>query len=351
MNSVKYAIWLQAEGLHVTFLCVEDSPIHKEILNSDVKVLLVKRNRKYFDFVNALRVSKQLKSIGCEIVLYRDTRDMSLLASVKLFFPKVKLLYWQAMQLGIDKKDFLHTLRFRSINVWVSTLNFLKQQVVRRTNYPSNRLRVVPLGVDNEKFESLKKSKSNARQLLNISSDVFLCGVIGRIDPLKGQHIAINALQQIKQDKIHLIILGESTKNEGNQYELDLKKKVRSLNLENRVHFRPYSKDVATFYSALDCFILTSKGETFGTVTIEAMSFGLPIIGTNSSGTPELLNNGECGILFEPDNSEALANAIIELNSDSTKAKELASKAKLRFLEHYSKASSVRSLIQVINEA
>jgi glycosyltransferase involved in cell wall biosynthesis len=174
-----------------------------------------------------------------------------------------------------------------------------------------------------------------------------MAGIIGRIDPLKGQHIAINALQ-ICNDNTHLVIMGESTKNEGRDYEVELKQKVRSLGLQNRVHFRPYSKEVEAFYRAIDIFILASKGETFGTVTIEAMSFGLALIGTNSSGTPEILDHGKAGLLFEPDNASELASCMKEYISNPTKRIDMGEKAKARFNAHYSKEASVRRIVDEV---
>ncbi len=59
-----------------------------------------------------------------------------------------KLLYQQAMQFGVAKRDVFHTLRFRPIDAWVSTLEFLRNQVERATRFPKERIHVVPLGVD-----------------------------------------------------------------------------------------------------------------------------------------------------------------------------------------------------------
>ncbi len=350
MNAVRYAQWLSEKNFDVHFLCVEDSPIHQHLKESTVNVSFVRRNGKYFDFINAFRVRGILKRLSVHHLLFRDTRDMSLLASVKFLSPSLKLIYLQAMQLGVDKKDPLHTFRFRAIDAWIATLPFLKEQVLHRTHFPSDRIHVIPLGSDIQSRPSVPKNKSEARAALGIDESAFLCGIIGRIDPLKGQHIAINAIQQIKEESIHLLILGESTKNEGNQYEHDLKKKVRSLNLDSRVHFRPYHKEVSLFYAALDCFILASKGETFGTVTIEAMSFGLPIVGTNSSGTPEILENGNLGWLFEPDDSKGLSDALLEVYHYPEKAKNKGQKAKARFFEKYSKEASLDSIIEVLRK-
>jgi glycosyltransferase involved in cell wall biosynthesis len=95
---------------------------------------------------------------------------------------------------------------------------------------------------------------------------------------------------------------------------------------------------------------MASKGETFGTVTIEAMSFGIPVIGTNSSGTPELLEQGKAGLLFEPDNAEELSNNLRLLIDDKSLCDEIGAKGKRRFLTHYSKEASIDAFIQLIEK-
>jgi glycosyltransferase involved in cell wall biosynthesis len=348
MNFVRYAEWIANEGYTVHVFCVADSPIHKRVLECGLTHTCIAFNKKYFDLKNAFKVAGLFDKEKIDLVWFRDTRDMSLLSWVKKFSSrKLKLIYQQAMQLGVDKKDLFHTLRFLSIDKWIATLNFLKEQVVNRTRFPHNRISVIPLGADTKQIHAKNITQSEARELLNLPKDALIAGIIGRIDPLKGQHITINALQ-ICNDNTHLVVMGESTKNEGRDYEVELKQKVRSLGLQNRVHFKPYSKDVEAFYRAIDIFILASKGETFGTVTIEAMSFGLAIIGTDSSGTPEILDYGKAGLLFEPDNASELANCMKAYISNPTKRNEMGENAKARFNAHYSKEASVKRIVEEV---
>lgn len=348
MNTIRYAEWMEDVGHNVCIYCVQDSPIHKRALEHQLPIEIISRNKKYFDFFNANKVAKLFKKNKVTLVWFRDTRDMDLLAwCKKLSSQKWELLYQQAMQLGVDKKDIFHTFRFRSIDYWVSTLNFLKKQVIERTKVDPDKISVIPLGVDVDQFNR-NISKATSRQNLNLPQDVFIAGIIGRIDPLKGQHTFINAVQ-LSHHSIHGIVMGESTKNESNQYEIDLKHKVRSLELNKLIHFRPYAKDVFDFYNAIDVFVLASQGETFGTVTIEAMSFGLPVIGTNTSGTPEILNQGKCGKLFEPDNAQELTEHLLFLKSNPELMRDLGAKGKKRFEEYYSKNASIAAFQKLIN--
>ena len=63
------------------------------------------------------------------------------------------------MQIGINKKDWLHTFRFKSIDVWVSPLPFLKREIAIRTHFPLNRVKVLPIGVNTKEFEFRKYTR------------------------------------------------------------------------------------------------------------------------------------------------------------------------------------------------
>lgn len=351
MNTVRYAEWMKEKGYPVMLFCVAKTPIHQKAQNQKIDVVLIARNKKYFDLLNAIKVARLFSDYKADIVWFRDTRDMSLLNWVKKISSRpFKLLYFQAMQLGVDKKDFLHTLRFAAVDYWISTLAFLKQQVMEKTKVLHERIHVIPIGVDHTLFEKNTLDKKEAKRLLGLNPEKKCIAIIGRIDPLKGQHILINAAQLLHRDDFEILIVGESTRNESNRYEIELKQKIRSLGMQGIVFFKPYSDNVATYYCATDIFVLASKGETFGTVTIEAMSFGVPVIGTNSGGTPELLDKGKAGLLFEPDNAEELCSMLRLLLDDISLREEIGAKGKRRFLTHYSKQASIDAFVELIEK-
>jgi glycosyltransferase involved in cell wall biosynthesis len=352
MNTVRYAGWMQERGWPVILFCVQDSKIFEAANEKKIKTVVVNRNRKYADIKNAILVNKLFSKHDIKLCWFRDTRDFALLGWVKrLSGSKLKLIYQQAMQLGVSKRDIFHTQRFKKIDAWVSTLKFLAAQVKTLTRYPHSKIHVVPLGVDLSALNNTATTLAAAREFYKIEKQVFVFGIIGRLDRLKGQHTAIDALGKLHDAGLmaHLLIVGESTLNEATNYEAELKSKVHQLKLNEYVHFAPYSNSVELFYKALDVFLLCSKGETFGTVTIEAMAFQRAIIGTDSSGTPEILD-GECGLLFEPENATDLREKMKCLMDDADLREKLASNAFRKFQQHYSKEASIESMEKLVIE-
>ena len=318
LGFLRFATWMQSRGHTITCCFVHGTPLYDGASRAGIPVRAIKRNRKYFDIVNALSVARIIRDKQFDVVWITDNRDISTLGWAHwVNRGSFKLLYQQAMQLGIDKKDFFHTARFRRIDAWLAPLQFLAQQVKERTRYPSSRVTVVPLAFDPSKFSGAI-SRTQARTALNLPASAMVMGVIGRFDRLKGQHLAIEAFNHLSQEfqHLHLIIVGESTRGEGNDYEMELRRRAKDSEAHNRINFYPFQENVEGIFNALDIFVLTSQGETFGLVTVEAMACGCAVVGTNSSGTPELLGHGQNGLLFEPGNPMQLAEQIRKLLKD-----------------------------------
>jgi glycosyltransferase involved in cell wall biosynthesis len=194
----------------------------------------------------------------------------------------------------------------------------LAKQVKESTNFPEERIQVIPSALDLSKFHK-EVSKAEARDKLEISDDRKWIGLVGRFDEQKGQLLLLKAFNRVK-DKLpqhNLILLGEKTKGEAEEYYDEMLSYIERKGLTHRIEIRPFRKDVETFYSAIDIFVMATKAETFGMVTIEAMASGCKIVGSNAGGTPEILEHGKFGTLFNSQKPAALAEALIKASKKS----------------------------------
>ncbi len=338
MNMVRHARWMSELGWDVTIFCCNGSSIHQEC--SDMTVELIERNKKYFDHKNARVLSRLFKRLQIELVWIRDGRDFCTIGLAKTKSKGAfKVLYQQAMELGVDKKDIFHTKRFSKIDLWVSPLKFLAEQVLNRTKFPEDKIRIIPLGIDVERILSGKIDKLKAREGLNLSNDRFTLGIIGRIDPKKGQLFLVNAVAELIKGgyEIDLLIVGDKTKGEAGEYYQEIIELIEKEKLADHVYMKPFTKNVAEVYSALDCFVMASEAETFGMVTLEAMLFGLPVIGTNTGGTPNLLGNGEFGLLFNPGDEIGFSKNLKKLIMDNAYCASIGDAASVSVVKRFDK--------------
>jgi glycosyltransferase involved in cell wall biosynthesis len=145
---------------------------------------------------------------------------------------------------------------------------------------------------------------------------------VGRLQPWKGVETAIRALTQI--DDAILLIAGDGEDRprlSALAYELGLVNRVRFLGNVPR-------QQLPTFYASVDLLVATSHAsETFGIGPVEAQACGLPVVATRFGGFPEVVADGQTGLLVPPRDPEALANAVNSLLSDPVRRAALAAAA------------------------
>ena len=339
MNTLRYAKAFQSEGFQIELYLVEGTTLFQHATEQELPVISISRNKKHFDFKHARQVAKQFEKDNIDLIHFRDNRDLDFLGWVKFFSSrKIKLVYHQAMQVGVSKKDLLHTLRFKRIDAWVSTLNYMHQQVLTHTRFRAERLHVIPLGTSIEWDSTL--SKEEARAALNLPMEKFIVGVVGRLDEKKGQLEVIQAITSVKESKknLHVIFIGDKTKNEANEYVQKLNETIAREQLQDIVSFLPHQSNMQKLFGAFDLVIVPSWEETFGTVTIEAMASGVPVIGSNTAGTAEILENEQ--FLFHANDPSSLGSTWMEvMNNDELRA-DWAIQLQHKFQEKYSMPAS-----------
>ncbi len=309
MNHLRNAQWMQLRGHTVFVFCVMNSRIHKEAESWNLPVVIIPKHKKYYDFKNGRKLVKILKNVGVTHLIIRSNKDMSIAAYAKSQLKeKLHTSYFMEMQIGVKKTNPLHNSRYRKIDFWSCPLPWLVRQVEHLTNF-NNELALIPSGMDLQQFENLP-SKTEARDQLEIPENALIFGLLGRFDLQKGQVLLLEAMRIAKNHNFHLVLLGEPTLGEGSDYFDEMKRLINENNLEYRVHIRPFMKNPEVFYKAIDWFVMATKKETFGMVTIESLACGTPVLGSDAGGTPEILENQSGGLLFESLNATDLADKI-----------------------------------------
>jgi glycosyltransferase involved in cell wall biosynthesis len=164
-----------------------------------------------------------------------------------------------------------------------------------------NKSQPIPNGIDLQEFE-LKEKYLQARPY------IFS---IGRFVHKKGFDILIKAFKQVADKKLELDLIIAGTGEEWQicahlVNELGLKERVKMLGFVER-------KEVIKLYNGCEFFVLPSRIEPFGITNLEAMAAGKAIIAADVDGVPEIIRNGENGILFKPENINELAEKIVWL--------------------------------------
>jgi glycosyltransferase involved in cell wall biosynthesis len=312
MNQLRNANWMMQRGHSVFLLCRAGSPLEKAAIEQKVPIITIENHKKYYDFKAGKLLASILDEKLITHLIVRDTRDISIAVIAKRKANhSINLSYFMEMQLGVKKRNLLHTIRFSYFDLWSCPLNWLQKQVLTMTRISPTKIKVIPSGLDLNMYLP-EQNKIDARAKLDLPADKIIFGLIGRFDPQKGQVLLLEALSKIENKDICVCLLGEPTKEEGTSFSRLINKTIEDNNLKDRVFIRPFRKDISTFFYAIDAFVMASKAETFGMVTIESMACGTPIIASNAGGSPEILDFGKFGLLFEPLNVDSLAQKMLK---------------------------------------
>jgi glycosyltransferase involved in cell wall biosynthesis len=171
-----------------------------------------------------------------------------------------------------------------------------------------------------------------ARQAFGLAENDVVVGMMGRIEPWKGHRDLLAALSILAPQfpRLRCLIAGRP-ELDGMWYQQELVSLVASLQLDDVVRFVGYQRDVPQFLAALDVLVHASvQPEPFGRVLIEGMAAGLPIVATKAGGVPEVVADGETGVLVPPGEPPALAAAIAHLLSAPEQARAMGERGRER---------------------
>jgi glycosyltransferase involved in cell wall biosynthesis len=208
----------------------------------------------------------------------------------------------------------------------------------------SKNISVIHSGVDLEQFSQGAKQRTRKRKELNIPADSLVIGYVGWLIPIKGVTYLVKAMAEVaeKYPKSLLVLVGKG--DDKGEEEIKLREQVQSLGLTDKVLFLGWRPDVAEITGCFDIFVLPSLNEGMGRVLVEAMAAGLPIVASRVGGIPDLIKNGENGLLVPPAEASAFGKAISDLLSDKEKRNRMGDAGKKVCLPY-----SAEAMVERIN--
>ncbi len=194
---------------------------------------------------------------------------------------------------------------------------------------------VVPNGIPIEAFAP-GPPPQGLREELGIPEDVPVACVVGRLTPWKGHQTLLRAWPSVIQrvPDAYLLVVGEVAFWE-DSYGEELRALTDELGIADHVIWAGFRDDVPDLLRLVDLLVLASTDEPFGRVVIEGMAAGLPVVATASGGVPEIVVEGETGLLVPPEQPEPMAHAIAEVLDDPSLAEQMGEAGRKRAVERF----------------
>ncbi len=181
--------------------------------------------------------------------------------------------------------------------------------------YRENRVVRIHNGIDLEVVQA-RTQRPEKRKEWHFDDTVTLIGTVGRLVPVKGHAVLLEALRILRQSDptVMLLVVGDGP------LRGQLASEVKRLGLEKFVRFAGHQAESYDFINMMDVFVLPSLHEGIPMVLLEALALQRPVVATRVGGIPEVIVHGQTGLLAEPADASSLARLIRQMVQDSGKA-------------------------------
>ena len=325
--------------------------------NSKLEKYFSKQNDKYFSIkrkssfsiFSALKLAKIIDENKINILHLHWTKDIPIAVLAKIFSKqKPKIVQTRHMTMTRFKDDFYHKFLYKNIHTIICITKKLSNQI-NKFIPKSIRPNIETLYLGAKTYEEKSKEEiENFRDDLNTSTSMMI-GLIGRINEFKGQYLLIEAMKELRQKDLNIkaFIVGSAMDQ---NYLENLKQKVKEYHLSGSVKFLGFISEPNIFMQACDIVLMTSKNETFGLVTIEAMKIATCVIGANCGGVLEIIEDNKTGLLFKSEDSCDLALKIQYLYSNKKIRQSLALAGQKKANECFDNVKQFDKLITIFNK-
>ncbi|MCB0807683.1 MAG: glycosyltransferase [Flavobacteriales bacterium] len=229
-------------------------------------------------------------------------------------------------RLHLDRGRGAHGRHLREADRLVAISEAVKADILLYTT-PHRPIEVIYNGVlRRERFLELRTAAADRWN----AKGPFTFAQVGLIHPSKGHLEALDALHRVRLQghDVRLVIAGEGR-------DAPVRERIATLGLEDAVELAGFLQDPFELFHRAHGLLMCSRHEAMGRVTVEAMATGLPVIGHDSGGTPELIADGTNGLLY-PGGADELAERMLRLVRDRQLARRLGERAAMDAAQRFS---------------
>ncbi len=204
---------------------------------------------------------------------------------------------------------FLERLTARMSDTIITLTDGLRRELAEDYHIArKGKITVLPLGLDLEAFSNTPRKNGAFRAAWNISADVPLIGIVGRLVPVKNHALFLEAAAQIKASlpAARFAIIGDG------ETRAAIEAQAEALGLQDAITMTGWQRDLAPIYSDLDVLVISSLNEGTPVSVIESLAGGCPVVTTAVGGLPDLLDHGILGKMTPTGDAAALATAILD---------------------------------------
>jgi len=245
------------------------------------------------------------------------------------------------------RRNWFRRAAFELADCVFSVSEQMRDSLARTTGFPVSEIGVIHNGVDRQRFKPDPCARLRFRADQGIGDNEFVIGCVGRLNRIKDYPTVLRAAEVFSRScpAWRLYIAGDGA----DQASLEAFVKASPV-LNGRVHFCGLSGCVPNFLNGMDVYVLPSLFEGISNSLLEAMAVGLPVIASGTGGNPEVVVDGESGLLFPVGDFTRLAELLLRVQGDHELRIGLGQAALQRVTEEFSLDAMIGNYEQMYRE-
>lgn len=239
-------------------------------------------------------------------------------------------------------------LNRRWTTVQIAVCEMVRQTLMQHPAFNPERLFSIHNGVDTARYQPAQADRAEARARFGYAESDLVCGIAARLVKAKGHTYLFQAARLLREElpELRLLVLGQGA------LEPALRAQVRDLGLEDRVYFAGFRDDMPACVQALDIGVLPSIDcDTSSFSLKEQMAAGIPVIASDYGGLPEIVTDGEEGLVVPNGTVAPLAEAIRQLARDAAKRERMGRLGRARVVRDFSLETFALRTVDVYRRA
>lgn len=316
--------------------------------DTQYRYFTLKRRNVLTAWLTARDLARIIDDEAIDVLHVHWTKDLPTAVIAKLLSKrKPKVVQSRHMTMTRFKDDFYHRFLYRNIDLMLAVTHQVRSQIEKFIPV-SIRPKVETLYIGAEQPVIIsEEEKKDRREQLGLAGS-FTVGIVGRIEPQKGQWIVIDAIEKLIKQGIdaRALIIGHAMSEE---YLSALQKDVVMRGLKERIIFTGFTREAQSMMQLCDVMVLATEKETFGLVLIEAMMCGVCVVGSDSGGPLEIIDDNVHGLLFQTFDSDDLSQKLSALYHDKNQRMRYAMAGKEKALKYFESQKQFDQIANILN--
>jgi glycosyltransferase involved in cell wall biosynthesis len=357
---------LRKQGHHVTLACSDDPGEYGQSLVEPLRrmgfeVLVIPMRRTMSPWQNLLagiQLYRILRRRRFDVV-HAQTAIAGMIGRVAAYFSRVPVIVYSAHAFPFHEHlslwlvtlyALLERFAARLCDVIVVDSECVRQRGLKYNVAAPDRIRVIPMGIDTERFDPAKyrAERHSIRAEFGLRPDATVIGAVGRFVNDKGWDTFLRAVslltKRLPDMDVQCLLVG------GGPLHKELQNLSRVLNLNGRVVFAEYQRDIPKVMAAIDIYMLPTRREGFGVTFIEAMSMEVPVIASRIQPLDEIIMDGRTGVLADVGDPNAFAQAARPMLADPELRRRMGEAGRRHVSEQFEQALMCRAHEQLFQQ-